>query len=575
MTAPALDPIRRELIYKALVSVAEVMIVTIIRTSRSVIVKSSLDFSACICDADGDLVAQGVALPGHLGSMMPALRGCLDRFADDLAPGDILVSNDPYSGAQHLNDLFLFKPAYDADGRRIAFLCTVVHHSDMGGRAPGGQATDSTEIFQEGLRIPPSRLYRRGQPDDMLFRLIAANVRVSDQVMGDIRAQVAAVAAAEQQLARVLADYGAETVRRAMGDVIDYAERLTRASIAALPDGEAEFTEWNDDCGLPSEPVKIQVKVVVRGDTVAVDYAGTDRQTTGSINANFEWTQSCTFAAIRTVLDPAIPTNAGFYRPIAITAPPATFVNTTLPAPVGSRGQMGYRVRSVVLGALALLFKGRVPACIGGSDYCLAMAGQRDSGEAFLCVETHVITGHGGGPDRDGQDGGPYCLANAANVPVEVLESEFPVRVEAYGFLPDSGGPGRYRGALGLVRQYRLLTDAMLNVRSDRQHFPPWGLFGGQASAKPRLALNPGRGETALPSKFVRPFGRDQVIRVQMAGGGGFGEPLARDPAAVLEDVRQEKISIEHARTAYGVAIDSTTLTVDREATETLRRRPA
>ena len=567
-----MDPLDRELLYKALVGVAEDMMVTVIRTSRSTIVKNSLDFSACICDADGNLVAQGLALPGHLGSTMPALKGCLDHFGDDIDPGDILLSNDPYAGAQHLNDLFMFKPVYDVAGERLGFLSLVVHHSDMGGRAPGGQATDSTEIHQEGLRIPPSKFHSGGRPSPTLYRLIEANVRVSDQVMADVRAQVAALDIGERHFHQVAEDLGPATVRHGMAELLDHAERMTRTSITALPDGVAEFTEWNDDCGLPSEPVKIQVRITVAGDTIAVDYAGTDAQTTGSINANFEWTASCTYAAIRTALDPSIPTNAGFYRPIRIAAPRGSFVNTEYPAPVGSRGQVGYRVRSVVLGALALHLKGRMPACIGGSDYCFAMSGRRPNGRPFLCVETHVVTGHGGGPDRDGQDAGPYCLANAANVPVEVLESEFPLIVEEYGFLPDSEGPGRFRGALGIVRQYRFLADAVLTVRSDRQYAQPWGLFGGSVSARPRLLLDPGAGCRELPSKFVGPFSEDQVLRVEMAGGGGYGNPFERDPGAILDDVRQEKITIAHAEAAYGVVINPVDLEVDGPATARCRR---
>ncbi len=571
----AMDPLTRELLYKGLVGVAEDMMVTVIRTSRSTIVKNSLDFSACICDANGNLVAQGLALPGHLGSTMPALKGCLDHFGDDIAPGDILLSNDPYAGAQHLNDLFMFKPVYDAAGERLGFLSLVVHHTDMGGRAPGGQATDSTEIYQEGLRIPPSKFHCGGRPNVTLYRLIEANVRVPDQVMADVRAQVAALETGERHFRQVVEDLGPATVRHGMMELIDHAERMTRASISALPDGEAEFTEWNDDCGLPSEPVKIRVTITVAGDTIAVDYAGTDAQTSGSINANIEWTASCTYAAIRTALDPSIPTNAGFYRPVRISAPQRSFVHTEHPAPVGSRGQVGYRVRSAVLGALALHLKGRVPACIGGSDYCFAMSGRRQDGRPFLCVETHVVTGHGGGPDRDGQDAGPYCLANAANVPVEVLESEFPLIVEEYGFLPGSEGPGCFRGALGIVRQYRFLADSVLTVRSDRQHVQPWGLFGGSSSTRPRLLLNPGAAGRELPSKFVQPFSEDQVLRVEMAGGGGYGNPFERDPGAVLDDVRQEKIGIAHAEAAYGVVVDPVAVEVDRPATARCRRRPA
>ena len=566
------DPVARELVRASLVSIADNMVVSVIRTARSIVVKSNLDFSASICDAAGRMVVQGLALPVHLGATMPALAGCREYFGEDVAPGDILVSNDPYAGASHLNDVFMFKPVF-AGGVLFAYLSLILHHTDMGGRVPGGNAADSTEIYQEGLRIPPSKIYERYEPNSTLLRIIENNVRVSDRVLGDLRSQIAALQTAERELLKVIEEYELADLKAHMDGLVDHAERLTRAGLAALPDGTAEFDEWNDDDGAGGGPVKIHVKLTIRGDEAVIDFTGTSPQTSGALNPNFWFTASCSYAALRAVLPPGIPNNAGFYKPIKVIAPERTFVNPMFPAPVGARGQAGYRVRSAVLGALAQLFPERVPACPGGNEFAIVFAGYEDDHKPFLMLEFHNMTGMGGGPDTDGQDAGPYCLGNVANVPVEVIEAEQPVMIEEYGFLPDTGGPGQYRGALGIVRQYKLLAgEATVQLRSDRNTFPPWGLFGGGPASRGRALLNPGSNDPVeLPSKFVRTYRRGDVIRGEMPGSGGYGDARLRDPGAVLEDVRQEKISPAHAREAYGVVIDPVAMIVDEIATAALR----
>ncbi|MBI4182360.1 MAG: hydantoinase B/oxoprolinase family protein, partial [Proteobacteria bacterium] len=448
----------------------------------------------------------------------------------------------------------------------------ILHHTDMGGRVPGGNATDSTEIFQEGLRIPPTKFYERGKPNPTIFRLIEHNVRVPDKVLGDVRAQIAALHYGARELEKLLEEHDVHEFKAYMADLIDYAERLTRRSIAALPDGEVEFVEWNDDNGVDDVPVKYVCKLTKKGDELTLDYTGTSPQTTGALNPNFWFTASCAYAAIRTVLDPDTPNNAGFYKPIKFIAPEGTFINPRFPAPVGARGQAGYRCRSVVMGALAQLVPGRLPACPGGSEFAVVYAGYDENRKPFLLLEFHNMTGHGGGPDVDGQDAGPFALGNVANVPVEVIEAENPVLMEEYAFLPDTGGAGKYRGALGIVRQYRLLArEATVQLRSDRQKFRPWGLLGGKGGAFGHCVFNPAKEALTLPSKFVRTMKRGDVLRGEMPGSGGYGDPFERDPAAVLEDVLDEKITPGHAAAEYGVVIDPRTLAVDRKATERKR----
>jgi N-methylhydantoinase B len=572
-----IDPVKRELIKNALISICDGMLVTIVRTARSTNIKNTMDFSGALCDAGGRLVAQGLAVPAHLGSVMPALKGCMDYFGDDIGEGDILANNDPYSGGSHLNDIFMFKPVF-AHGRRIAFLCLILHHTDLGGRVPGGNASDSGEIFQEGLIVPPSKVCERGRLNTTLLRIFEHNTRIRQRMMGDIHAQIAALDAAEKELAKFAATCGPDTLERYMSGLIDHTERLTRARIAELPDGTVEFTDWNDDDGAGSGPVKFHLTLTKRGDEFIVDFTGTSPQGRGALHTNYWFTASCTYAALRCVIDPDIPNNAGFYRPITVIAPEGTFVNVRYPAALGARGQGGYRIRSSVLGALAKLLPDRVAACAGGSEFAIVFAGYEGTQrKPFLHLEFHNCTGQGGGPDRDGQDGGPYAIGNLANVPVELLEAENPVLVETYGFLPDSGGAGRYRGSLGIVRQYRILAEeATVNLRSDRHLHACFGLFGGQAGAKARSLVNPGAaGEAPVPSKFVRTMRRGDVFRGEMAASGGYGDPYTRDPAAVLEDVRQEKVTIGHARAAYGVCIDAASLSVDVEATAACRKARA
>ncbi|MFE3839424.1 hydantoinase B/oxoprolinase family protein [Pseudogemmobacter sonorensis] len=552
-----INPIRRELLKNALVTIADNALVMVIRTARTANVKNSMDFSSAICDGAGNLAAQGMAVPVHLGVVMPALRGCLDHFGEDIAEGDVLASNDPYAGCSHLNDIFTFRPVY-VDGQRVAFVSLVLHHTDLGGRVPGGNAADSQEIFEEGLRIPPVKLREKGRDSAQVFGIIAANSRVPDRVIGDLRAQLAALDDAARGVEKIAREMGPVAFGDYLADLIDHAEGLTRASISALPDGEVEFDEWNDDDGAGNGPIHLHCKLIKKGDEITVDYTGTQDDTGGAVHCNWEFTVSCTYAALRTVLDAAIPNNAGLYRPIHVKAPKGTFVSVQYPAAVGSRGQIGFRLRSIVLGALAQLLPGRMPACAGGSEFAIVASGQmadpRGGKRPFLHLEFHNNTGLGGGPDQDGQDAGPYCIGNLANVPVELIESENPIRVERYGFIRDTGGDGRFRGALGLQRDYRFLADqTRVQVRSDRYHSKPWGLFGGGAGAGGRLVANPGTAaEEALPSKFIRYFNAGDVLSVQMAAAGGYGPTAERDKAATAQDIRLGKMSADHAARIYG-----------------------
>jgi len=570
-----IDPVKRELIKNALVTIADNMIVSVVRTSRSTVVKQNMDFSAGILDADGSLVAQGLSLPPHLGAMMPALEGVLNRFRGRLNPGDIVINNDPYEGASHLNDIFMFKPVFSG-GELVAYMCIILHHTDMGGRVPGGNATDSQEIYQEGFRIPPVKLYDEGRLDQTFMALFEKNVRMADRVIGDFRAQVAAVNNGCAELEKLCGEYEPAELKAYMRELIDYAERMTRASIAKLPDGEATFTDYMDDNGAGIGPIKIQLRLKIEGEKLTVDYTGTSEQCGGSLNPNLAFTKSCTYAALKTVFDQDVPNNAGYFRPIEVIAPEGTFVNPQFPAAFGARGAAGYRLRHAVMGLLAQHMPDRMQACPGGSEFAVAIAGYEKKGhkrEPFMVLEFHNTTGTGGGPDRDGQDGAPFAIGNLANTPMELIEAEGPVMFQEYGFLEGTEGAGKYRGALGMVREYRFLAEeATVQIRSDRETNPPWGLLGGANGVGHSNLLNPGRNDfERLPSKVIRTFRRGDVLRAEMPGSGGYGNPFERNPADVAEDVRQAKMTVERARDAYGVAVDPATYAVDTAATARLR----
>lgn len=557
-----INPIRRELLKNALVTIADNALVMVTRTARTANVKNSMDFSSAICTADGTLAAQGMAVPVHLGVVMPALRGCMDHFGDDIAEGDVLASNDPYSGCSHLNDIFTFKPIY-VEGERVAFVSLVLHHTDLGGRVAGGNAADSQEIWEEGLRIPPVKLRDAGRDNAAIFGIIASNSRVPDRVIGDLNAQLAALDEAGREVEAIARKMGREAFAAYLADLIRHAEDLTRTAIGTLPDGEVEFEEWNDDDGAGHGPIYLHCRLTKRGSEIEVDYSGTQDDTGGAVHCNWEFAVSCTYAALRTVLPEEVPNNAGLYSPITVKGRPGSFVSVQYPAAVGSRGQIGFRLRSIVLGALAKLLPGQMPACAGGSEFAIVASGLQPTADGknrrFLHLEFHNNTGLGGGPDQDGQDAGPYCIGNLANVPVELIESENPIRVERYEFIPDSGGDGQYRGALGLRRDYRFLTDNVrVQVRSDRYISKPWGIFGGEPGMGGCLTANPGtEREEKLPSKFIRTFGADDVLSVAMAAAGGYGPKEKRALDAIRQDIRRGKMTPAYAERVYGHRADA------------------
>jgi N-methylhydantoinase B len=576
---PASDPIALELFKNAIFAIADEMALTIVRTSYSGVIKDNMDFSTAFCDAHGKLVAQGLTLPGHLGSIPTALEAVMRRYGDDIEPGDVFMLNDPYEGGMHLPDIFIFKPLF-VEGRRLAFAATVCHHTDVGGRVPGSNASDSTEIYQEGIRIPPLKFFARGKRNDAILSLIERNVRLPVRLNGDLRAQLAACHIAETAFLELVKRHGADTVAEYMQQVIDYAERVTRAAIRDLPDGEFSFEDWLDDDGIDfGKPIRLFVKLTKRGDHIVADWTGTSPQVKGAINNTLSFTKAATYTAIRSVLPANIPNNEGVFRAIEVIAPPGTIANGVLPAACAARGLTGLRMTDTCFGALAMMLPDKVFAASDGGATCITIGGYSAARKPFMYVDFTSGT-WGGRPWADGLEGNAHLFANLASHSVEVTEAEQPIQILAYEFLADRGGPGKFRGGAPFYRDYRFLEDeAMLQVRSDRRENPAFGLYGGQPGKPSWSYLNPDGEKRVLTAKVTTTIRKNDVFRHEIAGPGGWGDPLERDPALVLKDVRNELVSLESARDDYGVVIERSRRAIDETATHKLRatlraRRP-
>jgi N-methylhydantoinase B len=563
------DPIAFELFRNAIFSIADEMALTVFRTTYSGVLKDNMDYSTAFADANGRLVAQGLTLPGHLGSIPTALESVMRHFGDSMHEGDIYCLNDPFDGGMHLPDIFVFKPLYH-EGRRLAFAATVCHHTDVGGRVAGSNASDSTEIYAEGLRIPPLKLYDRGVRNETLMAIIERNVRLPVRLFGDLRAQLAACHIAETQFAELVARYGPDTVAFYMEEVIDYAERLTRAALAELPDGEWSFEDWIDDDGVDvGKPIRLFVTLRKQGGHMVVDWTGTNPQVKGAINNTLSFTKAASYTAVRSVLPAGIPNNEGVFRAIEVICAPGTVGNGVLPAACAARGLTGFRMTDCVFGALAMMLPDRVFAAGDGGNTGISIGGWDAERRPFIYVD-FTCGAWGARPWADGLDGNSHMFANMASHSVEVTEAEQPIQLLAYEFVPDRAGAGMFRGGVPFRRDYRFLeAEGTLQVRSDRRVHRPFGLYGGSPGAPSENVLNPDGAAEPLPSKLTMTIRRGEVFRHVLAGGGGWGDPLERDPALVLRDVRNELLSVAKAAADYGVVVAGGA--VDAAATACLR----
>ena len=570
------DPITLEVMRNSFQSVAEEMGAALIRTALSTNIKDRRDCSTAIYTPEGELVAQAEHIPLHLGLMVSVVKKVLEFYpVEQMTPGDAIITNDPYISGSHLPDICMISPVF-VNGRCTGVLANLAHHVDIGGIAPGGMPTISTEIFQEGLRIPPVRLRRNGTVDDEMMRLIANNVRTSYETLGDFQAQFAANNVGERRLKEIIAKFGTDETAFYMDELINYSERRMLAAIAELPRGRFEFEDYLEGDGLSQKRLSIRAVVVIEKDGILVDFTGTSLQAKGSVNSTRAVTLACVFFVLKSVIGPELPSSAGTFRPVRVITPSGTLVNARFPAPVSNANiNTAQRIADVILGALAQGMPARVPAASTGSMSIFTIGGaDSETGTYYSYVETYG-GGQGAVHNADGMSGVHTNMTNTRNTPVEVIEIAYPLRVEKYGLVPDSDGAGRFRGGLGLAREITILEhDATISIGTERRKIRPWGLMGGGPGGPSNCWIETAKGEPKpLPSKITTTLSPDTKIVLQTAGGGGYGDPFGRDPERVARDVAEGFISVQRARQAYGVALDKKTGAVDKSTTATLRQK--
>ncbi len=551
------DPITMQVIRYAMEQIADEMGYTLVRTARSTVIKEIKDISCAVFDRNGNTVAQAHHAPMLLTGFELGIRALRRHYTDDeLEDGDVVVFNDPYAGGQHVMDLVTFAPV-KLHGKLVGFVGSIAHHTDMGGAAPGGTAGGLTEIYLEGLRLPFVRLYKRGKEDRELFGILANNIRVPDKTLGDIRAQASANFVGVRRVKEVMEKYSTAVTQKCLDMLLDGSEARIRAGLLALPDGDYTGEDWVDDDGVTDDPIHLQVNIHKRGDAATVDFAGTARQVRGNVNCPLATVYAAVYYALIAIVDPHVPPNSGCYRPFTIEAEKGTVVNPNMPAAVGARTNTVQKVTEAVFRAMAPAVPERVMAGSHGNITNCGFSGYHPTtGKRFVYID---IQGGGAGarPTKDGRDGQDSHLARFKNTPVEAVELEYPVRIERYEFIPDSGGPGRTRGALAVRRDIHILVPDVSWARyGDRQRFAPFGVFGGKDGAPGQFVLNPGTpGERVAKSKGLDKLGAGDVVSLRLPGAGGYGDPAERDRDQLLRDVRDGKVSRASAARDYGVEV--------------------
>ena len=539
----------------ALRSITDETFIALTKSAYSTNIKERRDHSTAIIDPGGRLVVQSAAaLPIHIASMSGLMQCLLEKYGHDIREGDMFVANDPHTaGGTHLPDINYAMPVY-LDGELLAFVCNIAHHADVGGMAPGSMAGGMSEIFQEGLRIPVIKLFREGELQQDILDLLLLNVRVPEERRGDHYAQIAACRLGQRRLLEVVETYSLERVRIAFDAIMSRTEQRFRRAIEEIPDGEYGFADVMDGDGIDTYDIPIKVAIRVRGDQIKFDFRGTSAQVPGNINVTMNATQASVCYALKALLDPEVPSNQGVLDVVEIVCEPGTLLNGAFPAPVASRAHTCQRIIDVVIGALAEALPDRVVAAANGANTTAVFAGTDPrTGSPYLYLET-LGGGMGARPTKDGKDGVQVHITNTSNLPVEAIEMEYPLRVEEYSLVQDSGGAGRYRGGMGLRRVVRPVDhDCVFNGVGERFRRQPWGLFGGEPGASGQFQIRDRNGnETRLADKPGEVLvNRDQAIIVETPGSGGFGPPRERDSILVDADQRSDKFSSQYLARHY------------------------
>lgn len=543
-----LDPITLEIVHNGLRSITDEAFVSLMKSAYSTNIKERRDHSATIMTARGELVAQSEAsLPIHLASMIGLMQALLAKHRlEDMHAGDIFIANDPHvAGGTHLPDVNMAMPVV-VDGRVIAFACNIAHHADIGGMAPGSMAGGMTEIYQEGVRIPVIRLFDQGRLVEDVLDLLLLNVRVPAERRGDYFAQVAACRLAERRLKELAASHGTPVLAASFDAIIARTEHRLRRAISAIPSGRYKFADVMDDDGFGTDDIAIEVTITVDGERILFDFTGSHAQVAGNINLTLIGTKAAACYCLKALLDPDVPNNQGVLNAVEVTAPVGTVVNARFPAAVASRAHTCQRIVDVIIGALAPALPECVVGAANGANTTAVFSGvDPRTGHAYVYLET-LGGGFGGRATKDGKDGVQVHITNTSNLPLEAIEMEYPLLVESYGLIEDSGGPGTWRGGLGLRRVVRPLDhQAVFSGTGERFRTRPWGVFGGGPGASGRFARRNANGnEEPLDNKpaavAVRP---SQSIVIETPGAGGYGNPEGRSTERLADDRRSQKFS--------------------------------
>ncbi len=552
-----LDPITLEIISNGLRSITDETFIALTKSSYSTNIKERRDHSTAICDIEGRLIVQAEnSLPIHLASMCGLMENLLAKYKlEKIEDGDLFVANDPHvAGGTHLPDINLAMPVF-TEGKLTAFVCNIAHHADVGGMAPGSMAGGMSEIYQEGLRIPVVRLFRRGELQEDLFELLLLNVRIPEERRGDYYAQIASCRLGRRRLLEAYETYSVNTINAAFQDIVSRTEQRMREAVASIPDGTYTFEDMMDDDGLGTVDIPIKVRIDVAGDRVKFDFNGTSPQVAGNINVTLNATQAAAAYCLKALLDPEIPNNQGVLNVCEIECPSGSLLNCTPPAPVAARANTSQRIIDVIIGALADALPDAVVGAANGANTTAVFSGvDPATGKDYLYLET-LGGGFGGRNDRDGKDGVQVHITNTSNLPVEVIEMEYPLRVLSYGLVEDSGGAGTYRGGMGLRREITPVGhDCIFNGAGERFRHAPWGVFGGADGGRGRfLHTHPNASEEQLeikPSGIVLKEGAK--ILVETPGSGGYGAPDQRSEADIETDRRSGKFSDAYLKRHYG-----------------------
>jgi N-methylhydantoinase B len=535
------NPITLEVVRNAIYAITEEMRVILMRSARAPILKEAGDLSCVITDARGRVIAQGskdIAI--HLGVMAFTVKAFLERIDPaSLRPGDVYYTNAPDVGGNHLPDVKAIRPVF-LNEQLVAFSVNLAHWPDIGGAIAGSYYTEATEIYQEGLQIPPLPVFREGRVDPLLLEMIMINVRNREEREGDLFAQYACNEVADRRLQEVFGQHGRDTVLQCFAHYLEESDRRMRSAIDALPDGVYCGQDDLDDDGITPNPVKLAVEVTIKGDSVEFDFSDSDSQTAGPLNCTYFTTCSAVYYAIKALVGPEIPPNEGCYRCITVNAPRGSITNPEPGAPlVGGNHETTQRIVDVIFQALAPILPERVVAGGTTTSGLLIISGKRRDARPFIFYETHG-GGEGAQAFRDGTSGIRVHMANTMNTPIEAVEAEYPLRVEAYHLIPNSGGKGKYRGGLGLRRVYRLLAPhGQATTMAEHTVVPPYGLFGGEPGRCFRITLNPHKEARRLRGKETVALKEGDVIAVEGVGGGGYGMPEDRDPELLEKDRRE------------------------------------